>query len=165
MRKFSIYTFLACGLLAGCGGGSITKMPVTNSTVTNSDGGSINICRPSSVVRFGETPSLFINDKNVAEISNGTSVSVPIGLGETYEVGTKANPLLFRMSDETLLKGKATNASDRFIIIEGLANLSQGISVLLGGAVGASINSELEDTGTANWSVKIVDKSDFPSDC
>ena len=165
MRKFSIHTFLACGLLAGCGGASVTEMPVTNSTVTNGDGGSLNICRPSSVVRFAETPTLFVNGKNVAEISNGTSVSVAIGLGETYEVGTKANPLLFRMSDETLIKGTTTYVADRFIIIEALANLSQGISVLLGGAVGASINSELEDTETANWSAKIVDKSDFLSDC
>ena len=164
MRKFSIHTFLACGLLAGCGGGSITKMPVTNSTVTNGDGGSLNICRPGSVVRFAETPTLFVNGKNVAEISNGTSVSVPIGLGETYEVGTKANPLLFRMSDETLIKGTTTYVADRFIIIEALADISAGITALFLG-VDAAIKNELEDTETANWSAKIVDKSDFLSDC
>ena len=69
------------------------------------------------------------------------------------------------MKDEEILKGDAKENVTRYFILEGLTNLSQGVSVLLGGSIGASINSELQDTASSNWKLSLLEKEDFYKKC
>jgi len=65
----------------------------------------LNICRVKSVIRFAEAPDLYIDDKKVAEISNGIKVVHRLSPASSFTVKTTANPFLYRFKDELVIKG------------------------------------------------------------
>ena len=166
MRLKIIFSIVIVSLLSGCMATSSNKINTAiKKNVKEGTAGVIYICRPSSIIRFAETPSLYINDVEKQNISNGTFVSEELNLGDKFLIGTKANPILFRMKDEEILKGNAKESLSRYVVLEGLANWTQGISVLLGGAIGAAVNSELQDTASSNWKISLLEKDAFLKKC
>ncbi len=69
------------------------------------------------------------------------------------------------MKDEEILKGSANTELNRYFILEAQSNWQHEISVLLGGSIGASINSELQDTASSNWKVSVLNKYNFSKRC
>ena len=166
MRLKIIFSILIVTLFSGCMTSSSNKINTAlKQTAKEGSAGVIYICRPSSIIRFAETPSLYVNEVEKQNISNGTLVSEELNLGDTFLIGTKANPILFRMKDEEILKGNAKENITRYIVLEGLTNWTQGISVFLGGAIGAAVNSELQDTASSNWKISLLEKDAFFKKC
>lgn len=121
---------------------------------------SLNICRPKSVVRFAESPDVYINGVKVGEVANGSGQSTLVREGDTFSLKTSASPLLFRFTDEELITGKI-GAIPIFLVVEGRANVSQGMSVLFGGAIAESTRQNLRGGNTGNWLIKVVDESEY----
>ena len=166
MRLKIIFSILIVTLFSGCLTSSSNNINTAiKQSVKEGTAGIIYICRPSSMIRFAETPSLYVNDVERQNISNGTLVSEALNIGDKFLIGTKANPILFRMKDEEILKGDAKENLSRYVVLEGLTNWTQGISVFLGGAIGAAVNSELQDTASSNWKISLLEKDAFFKNC
>ena len=123
----------------------------------------LNICRLKSVIRFAEAPDLYIDDKKVAEISNGTKVVQSISPTATFTVKTAANPFVYRFRDEVLIKGKPIEPM--FIVIKAERNLAQGISVFFGGALAEATRQSIQVGDSKNWTTSIVAQDEFVAKC
>ncbi len=85
--------------------------------------------------------------------------------GDEYVLSLKSNPFVYRFKDETLLKDKAGNKK-RFYILKGLSNVSQGISVMLGGAVAESARQSIsENESSGSWQLDEVDQKQYQLQC
>jgi len=163
---------IAVSLLTGCMGSNPNQLSPKLSTVSSGTAGTISYCRPKSVMRMAETVEIYINGEKseldgrlAAKVKNGSSGSVAINLNENFAFGLKSSLLFMRTSEQIAFSDTATNKSDRYFIVKGKANTAQGVSILLGGAIGAAILDENQDTGKANWDVTSVSKSQFKSSC
>lgn len=123
----------------------------------------LSICRVKSMIRFAEAPDLYIDDKKVAEISNGTKVVRSISPADTFTVKTAANPFVYRFRDEVLFKGKPIEPM--FIVIKAERNLAQGISVFFGGALAEATRQSIQVGDLKNWTVNIVAREEFAAKC
>jgi hypothetical protein len=123
----------------------------------------LNICRVKSMIRFAEAPDLYIDDKKVAEVSNGTKVVQRVSPTATFTVKTAANPFLYRFRDEVLIKGKSIEPM--FIVIKAERNLAQGVSVLFGGALAEATRQSIQVGDSKNWTTSIVSREEFAARC
>ena len=170
--KNQVACILLISLLTGCMGSNPNQLTPKFSTVSNGTAGTISYCRPKSVMRMAETVEIYISGKKAelngqlaAKIKNGNRGSVAIDLNENFAFGLKQSLFFMRSSDQIAFSDKATSKKDRYFIVKGKPNYIQGISVLIGGAIGAVALDETQDTGTANWDVTSVTKSKFESSC
>lgn len=123
----------------------------------------LNICRVKSIIRFAEAPDLYIDDKKVAEISNGTKVVQRLSPTASFTIKTAANPFLYRFSDELLIKVKPVEPM--FIVIKAERNLAQGLSVFFGGAIAEAARQSVQVGDSKNWTTSIVPRDEFPAKC
>jgi hypothetical protein len=115
------------------------------------------------MIRFAEAPDLYIDDKKVAEVSNGTKVVQRVSPTATFTVKTAANPFLYRFRDEVLIKGKSIEPM--FIVIKAERNLAQGVSVLFGGALAEATRQSIQVGDSKNWTTSIVSREEFAARC
>jgi hypothetical protein len=59
----------------------------------------------------------------------------------------------------------ASLKKDRYFIVKGKPNYSQGLSVLAAGGIGAYELDKTQDTGKENWDITSVPKTEFLSLC
>ena len=176
--KYSINSVLLFLLLAGCmTSPDIEATPSTNSTtnftsVSGGSGGTINYCRPKSIMRSVEAVEIYIggdlnklNGKLSAKIKNGSSGSIPIDLNNQFSFGLKPSMIFMRYSDQIAFSDSASSKKDRYFIVKGKPNYSQGLSVLAAGGMGAYELDKTQDTGKANWDVSRVTRAEFMSSC
>ena len=79
-------------MFSGCMTSSSDRIQTAiNQKVKQGTAGAIYVCRPSSIIRFAETPNLYINQVEKKNISNGTIVSEILDIGDRFVIGTKAN--------------------------------------------------------------------------
>ncbi len=123
----------------------------------------LNICRVKSVIRFAEAPDLYIDDKKVAEISNGIKVVQRLSPTSSFTVKTAANPFVYRFRDELVIKGQLVEPM--FIVIKAERNLAQGLSVFFGGALAESARQSVQAGDSKNWSAGIVTRDEFDAKC
>lgn len=176
--KYSINSVLLFLLLAGCMTSPDTgATPSTNSKtnftlVSGGTGGTINYCRPKSIMRSVEAVEIYIggdlnklNGKLSAKIKNGSSGSIPIDLNNQFSFGLKPSMIFMRYSDQIAFSESASSKKDRYYIVKGKPNYGQGLSVLKAGGIGAYELDKTQDTGKANWDVSSVPKTEFLSLC
>jgi hypothetical protein len=123
----------------------------------------LNICRVKSMIRFAEAPDLYIDDKKVAEISNGTKVVQRLSPIASFTVKTAANPFLYRFRDELVIKGQPVE--HMFIVIKAERNLAQGLSVVFGGAIAEAARQSVQVGDSKNWTASIVPRDEFAAKC
>ena len=176
--KYVFTSALLLSLLTGCMT-STNSEPVsgTSSTskfvsVLDGSGGTINYCRPKSIMRSVEAVGIYIggdlnelNGKLTAKVKNGGSGSIPIDLNEHFSFGLKPSMIFMRYSDQIAFSDLATTKIDRYFLVKGKPNYSQGIAVLKAGGLGAAGLEKTQDTGKANWDVTSVPKAEFLSYC
>jgi hypothetical protein len=123
----------------------------------------LNICRVKSMIRFAEAPDLYIDDKKVAEISNGTKVTQRLSPTASFTVKTTANPFLYRFKEELVIKGQPVEPM--FIVIKAERNLAQGLSVFFGGAIAEAARQSVQVGDSKNWTTSIVPSDEFAAKC
>ena len=123
----------------------------------------LNICRVKSMIRFAEAPDLFIDDRKVAEISNGTKVVQRLSPTASFIVKTAANPFLYRFRDELVIKGQPVEPM--FIVIKAERNIAQGLSVFFGGAIAEAVRQSVQVGDSKNWATSIVPRDEFAAKC
>lgn len=161
MYKYLTPMFI-CSITAGCMSDTAqTQMPIEKSGT----GGTINYCRPASITRFAEAPVLYVENTPQAEIQNGSYGSVPIEINQTYRFSLKPNALFMRVTNQTAFQGTASSRQERHFLISGKANVEQGLAVFTGGIIGAAIADQHQDTGTENWAIVEVPKTEFYNKC
>ena len=145
-------------LLSSCMGSNSNQLSSKNPTTIGGTAGTINYCRPTSVMRLAETVEIYIggdksqlNGQLAAKIKNGSS-------------GLKSSLLFMRSSEQIAFSDTAMSKKDRYFIVKGKPNYGQGAAILLRGAIGAAA-VETEDTGKLNWDVANVTESQFESSC
>jgi hypothetical protein len=170
--KFFFTGMIAISLLAGCVGSNPSELTPDISKVNNGSAGTINYCRPKSIMRVAETVDIYINGEKskldgrlAAKIKNGNKGSVSINLNENFTFGLKPSLLFMRSSDQIAFSDKATSKKDRFFVVKGKPNYDQSFAILIGGAIGAAELDKTQDTGKENWEVTSVSKSQFESSC
>ena len=82
LRKYILVT-MSSVLLAAC----MSQPPSKIEKPTSGSGGTISYCRPSSIMRIAESPSLYVNGIEVATVRNKSRGTVPISLGQEYLFG------------------------------------------------------------------------------
>ena len=70
-----------------------------------------------------------------------------------------------RNSDQIVFSDLAMTKKDRYFIVKGNPNYSQGFAVLTAGYIGAAALDKTQDTGKANWDVLSVTRAEFMSSC
>jgi hypothetical protein len=115
------------------------------------------------MIRFAEAPDLYIDDKKVAEISNGTKVIQRLSPTASFTVKTAANPFLYRFRDELVIKGQPVESM--FIVIKAERNLAQGLSVFFGGAIAEAARQSVQVGDSKNWTTSIVARDEFVTKC
>lgn len=171
-----IFAAFACGTVNGQAASEATAQLPTgeaSSTGTITPGSisapgadaqyELNICRLKSVIRFAEAPGLYIDDKKVADISNGTKVVQSVSPTATFTIKTAANPFVYRFRDEVLIKGKPIE--HMFIVIKAERNLAQGISVFFGGALAEATRQSIQVGDSKNWTASVVAREEFAAKC
>ena len=174
--SFAIFAVITCSMANAQSTSELTpQLPATGASdgvatapvsinVTSAEAQlELNICRLKSVIRFAEAPDLYIDDKKVAEISNGTKVVQSISPTATFTVKTAANPFVYRFRDEVLIKGKPIEPM--FIVIKAERNLAQGISVFFGGALAEATRQSIQVGDSKNWTTSIVAQDEFVAKC
>jgi len=120
-------------LLAGC-----TNQPVTSSEKahpTTRAGAKVNvyICRPNSFVKSLESPDLFIDGVNMAEITNGSQLTVSSFEGAELRVKLVKNILVQRFNDQLIYQTTISDQPVYLIIAAGSPDWASGLAVLFGG--------------------------------
>lgn len=158
-------------LLSSCMGSNSNQLSSKNPTTIGGTAGTINYCRPTSVMRLAETVEIYIggdksqlNGQLAAKIKNGSSGRVAINSNENFSFGLKSSLLFMRSSEQIAFSDTAMSKKDRYFIVKGKPNYGQGAAILLRGAIGAAA-VETEDTGKLNWDVANVTESQFESSC
>ena len=179
MKYGIIFTIIFCGVLTGCAGTDKPKAKLTSLSDIKGITGSLNICRPRSIIRFIEAPDLYLNGTNVGEISNGEKLIQPLNLSDKFEINTQKSFLLGRKEKEILLEGEVKAAGDLFFLVSatsstslkdiGLAMITKGGTDMFSNALGSSGDGGLNFVGyirSANgWSVRGVDEQTFKTEC
>ncbi|MDA9206284.1 hypothetical protein N9O45_02890 [Planktomarina temperata] len=176
--KYVFMSALLLSLLTGCMNSTDSEtVTETSSTsefvsVLSGSGGTINYCRPNSIMRSVETVEIYtdgdlnkLNGQLSAKIKNGGSGSIPINLKQNFTFGLKQSLLFMRNSDQIVFSDLAMTKKDRYFIVKGNPNYSQGFAVLTAGYIGAAALDKTQDTGKANWDVLSVTRAEFMSSC
>lgn len=160
---FKFLSILLTFALAACGSShtTIDDTPV----VTPGSAGTISYCRPSSIMRVAEYPTLYVENTPVAQVKNGSIGTVPIALGQNFRFGLKPSALFMRVTEQIAYKGTAEKLKDRFFVVSGKANVKQGLAILGGGIIGAAELDKRQNTGIENWEIREVSKQAFDSEC
>jgi len=174
--SFVIFAVITCGManaqatsgqtpqqvVMGAGVAVPTSLGEVNATSAETQL-ELNICRVKSVIRFAEAPDLYIDDKKVAEISNGIKVVQRLSPSASFTVKTAANPFLYRFKDELVIKGQPVQPM--FIVIKAERNITQGLSVFFGGALAEAARQSVQVGESKNWSTSIVTNDEFATKC
>ena len=160
LRKY-ILVIISSVLLSAC----MSQPPSKIEKPTSGSGGTISYCRPPSIMRIAEAPSLYVNGIEVATVRNKSRGTVPIDLGQDYRFGLEPSAFFMRVSNQTAYQNTASRKEDRYFIVSGKANIEQGLAVLAGGIIGAAEIDKHQDTGKANWEVTPVSQSSFSVAC
>lgn len=171
--KLKITFMISALLLSGCFGSNDRQPNLSKDTILNSGtGGSINYCRPSSVMRIAETVEIYINGDNselngdlAAKVKNGNQGSLAIDINKNFTFGLKPRLLYMRPTTQIAFSGNATSKKDRYFIIQGKPNYAQGTAIFLGGIIGATELDKRQESGQANWEIASVSKSEFDDTC
>lgn len=162
-------------LLVGCA--STGPAPSKVSFVAPQSGGTLNICRVSSIMRAAEAPDIKVNDKAVSEIARSSMVSIPLQLNDKYQVSTDRSLILMR-EGEIIIRGTAKAQRDRYLMLRGksdspagaLGGLSVGTAFIAGALLGGTqavieeeILADYEQSG--KWAFMEVDKVRFLKMC
>ena len=180
MKYGIIFTIIFCGVLAGCAGTDKPKATLTNSSEMRVITGSLNICRPRSIIKFLEAPDLYLNGTNVGEISNGEKLIQPLNLSDKFEISLQKSFLIGRKEKEILLEGEVKAVGDLFFLVSANSSISNlgrdlGLAVIskeggdalanalgLSGDGGSFVNYMRNEYG---WTVRVVDKQTFKTEC
>ena len=161
--RFKFLSILFTCALAACGS-SHTAIDETL-VVSPGTAGTISYCRPSSIMRVAEYPTLYVENTPVAQVKNGSIGTVPIALGQNFRFGLKPSALFMRVTEQVAYEGTAEKLKDRFFVVSGKANMKQGLAILGGGIIGAAELDKQQNTGLENWEVREVSKQAFGSEC
>ena len=161
--RLILFLLLSVFALTACGGLQTTKSEAP--LVSPGSAGTISYCRPSSIMRVAEYPTLYVENAPVAQVKNGSIGTVPIALGQNFYFGLKPSALFMRVTEQVAYEGTAEKLKDRFFVVSGKANVKQGIAILGGGIIGAAELEKRQNTGTENWEVREVNKQTFDSEC
>lgn len=168
-----VFAFLI--ILTGCAlsGSNQGNLKVT----TPGSGGTLNICRVSAIMRAAEAPDIKVNNIAVSEIRRASTVSIPLEIGDQYEISTDRNMLLMR-SGEVIVRGDAQSQKDRYLMLRGksdspagaLGGLSVGTAFIAGALLGgtqAVIEKEIlnDYEQSDKWAFMEVDKERFAEMC
>ena len=169
---------LLLSLLTGCMTSTNSETVTDTSSISEfvsvlgGSGGTINYCRPKSIMRSVEVVEIYIggdlnklNGKLSAKIKNGSSGSIPIDLNNQFSFGLKPSFFFMRNSDQIAFSDLTTTKKDRYFIVKGKPNYSQGFAVLTAGYIGAAELDKTQDTGKGNWDVLSVTRAEFMSSC
>jgi hypothetical protein len=166
----------ACSIMVGCSTTNSLPYKASTNYVENQHYFSIqkntlpdealklHVCRIKSFTRNIEAPDLFINGKKLFEIKNGSRFNTLIKKGDNFSIETTANPLLYRMKSEVIHSGIISDNS-QFIIIKAEGNIGLGLSVLFGGAIGATLKEGTNSGPSGSWSFTVVDQELFEKTC
>ena len=148
---------------ASCGASQTAR----NETPSVSPGsaGTISYCRPSSIIRVAESPTLYVESEPVAQVKNGSIGTVPVALGQNFYFGLKPSALFMRATEQVAYEGTAEKLKARYFIVSGKANMKQGLAILGGGIIGAAELDKRQNTGLENWEIREVSKQAFESEC
>ena len=176
--KYVFTSALLISLLTGCMTSTNSETVSDTSSISEfvsvlgGSGGTINYCRPKSIMRSVETVEIYIdgdlnklNGQLSAKIKNGGSGSIPVNLKQNFAFGLKPSLFFMRNSDQIAFSDLATTKKDRYFIVKGKPNYSQGFAVLTAGSIGAAELDKAQDTGKANWDVSSVTRAEFMSSC
>ena len=176
--KYVFTSALLLSLLTGCMTSTNSETATDTSSISEfvsvlgGSGGTINYCRPKSIMRSVETVEIYtdgdlnkLNGQLSAKIKNGSSGSIPIDLNNHFSFGLKPSMIFMRYSDQIAFSESASSKKDRYFIVKGKPNYSQGLSVLAAGGMGAYELDKTQDTGKANWDVSRVTRAEFMSSC
>lgn len=161
--RLTVLPILSVFALSACGG----SQPAVNETLTasNSSGGTISYCRPSSIIRLAEYPTLYVEDNPVAQVKNGSRGTIPISLGQNFRFGLKPSALYMRMSEQVAYESIAESPTDRFFIVSGKSNVMRGLTIAGAGIFGAAASEKLQNPGKENWDIIEVNKQGFDDKC
>jgi len=161
--RFILLSMLSVSTLTACGASQTARNEAP--LVSSGSAGTISYCRPSSIIRVAESPTLYVESEPVAQVKNGSIGTVPIAIGQNFRFGLKPSALFMRVTEQVAYEGTAEKLKDRFFVVSGKANVKQGIAILGGGIIGAAELDKRQNTGTENWEVREVNKQTFDFEC
>ena len=161
--RLILFLLLSVFTLTACGGLQTTKSEAP--LVSPGSAGTISYCRPSSIMRVAEYPTLYVENAPVAQVKNGSIGTVPIALGQNFYFGLKPSALFMRVTEQVAYEGTAEKLKARYFIVSGKANMKQGLAILGGGIIGAAELDKRQNTGLENWEIREVSKQAFESEC
>ena len=157
LSMLSVFTLTACGASQT----ARNEAPL----VSPGSAGTISYCRPSSIIRVAESPTLYVENTPIAQVKNGSIGTVPIALGQNFRFGLKPSALFMRVKEQIAYEGTAEKLQDRFFVVSGKANVKQGLAILGGGIIGAAELDKRQNTGLENWEIVEVSKQVFDTEC
>lgn len=175
VNKAFAYTLICCLILVGCA--SSGSSPNKIEYATAGSGGTLNICRVSSIMRAAEAPDIKVNDRIVSEIARASMISIPLNLNDKYQVSTDRSLILMR-EGEVIIRGTAKAQRDRYLMLRGksdspagaLGGLSVGTAFIAGALLGGTqtvIEQEIlaDYEQSEKWAFMEVDKERFVKMC
>jgi len=150
--------------ITGCTGVMPTKF-VNVGDMNTRTSSLLNICRPDSIIRSMESPDIFINGNILSELKNGSSFSFNVHKGDKFSVETTANALLYRFKNEIIVSGDVSDSA-QYIVVTAERNLSQGLSVLFGGAIAEVSRQNVSGSSSSgSWSYVRTSLNEYKSAC
>jgi hypothetical protein len=123
----------------------------------------LSICRPASYKRPVDKPDIYVQGNYVTELKSGSSFELAVSKGDQYSIVLGKKPLMYRFIDETLIEG-AVSDNHVYVVVTPQANLMQGVTVFLGGAIAESVRQD-GTTESGGWASAVVDSQSYESIC
>jgi hypothetical protein len=169
MRKLIVTGFVLC--LVGCASPSARKGTeaatvffATEQDIAVGNFSVVKVCRPRSVIRPFESPDLRVNGNVIGEISNGALLRAQVKPAVNIDFFLGSSALLYRFRDEVLFSLRAARNENRNFVLQANANVIQGLTVAIGGAVAESVRQS-DQSSSGNWSVREVTDTEFGRLC
>ncbi|WP_461483851.1 hypothetical protein [Porticoccus sp.] len=164
IKRLALPVLVSIGLV-GCVSNQPKQVIALNNPTLGAKQVALEICRPASITRSVEAPDLYIDGQNVAEIANGTSFKVETHVGAGVKLFLEKNMLVYRFKDTTIYSD-SLESDPLFLIVSAEANIKEGISVLLGGAIAESARQYVDEKSVSDsWSVLAVSEEVFRTEC
>jgi len=125
----------------------------------------VHICRPSSFVKNLESPDLFIDGVNMAEISNGSRVTISSVEGAEMRVKLVKNFLVQRFNDQLIYQTTISDKPIYLVIATGSPDWSGGLAVLFGADANAIAASSDKSVGRWWNYLRLETKQQFDAAC
>lgn len=163
---FSVIFFMAaagCQTTSGNIGGnpliSVNQIPPEQAVV-------ITVCRPKSVMRFGDTPDFEVNGVVVGEIKNGSRIEFILKPGDKFKVNLPKNYLMQRYSDSLIFEGSADKPGRVYLLLSTNweIDVEAGIDTLFFGSITAGVWQKMREPDQ-NWFIKPIEPTAFEQNC